>query len=157
MKQINENVTIEGINYSVKSSILSNSGLSTAFASVSWNDKNGKKNEIQIAWTNVGTESGYKAIADYCSALAELNNEAWKEFLSYALTGTTKGKKYINYAQDIIRAICDKGYANTLINKIGDKIASKLHSTVSNKFEKFIKNYLPGGNLIVECAKKYRN
>ena len=127
-------------------------GVGVAFIDVSWKDSKNKNQKVSLGWTNVGTKSGINALAQFCTALSDLNKELWKEFASYALTGSKKGKKVLDYAEKIIKAICDKNYANSLIQDMGSTVASKLKSTITNKFRQFIKDNVASGDVIVTAA-----
>ncbi|MBQ7496274.1 MAG: hypothetical protein IJU00_00295, partial [Selenomonas sp.] len=153
LKSIDDKKIIVGdITYTINMNVFAFSKVGTAFADVSWKAKNGKKNTVNLSWTNVGTSSAYAGLADYCTALAELNNDVWREFASYAITGTNKGKKVFDYAEKIVKAICDKEYANRFLGEMGNAIAKDLTGGITNKFRDYIKTAIPGGDVIVEAA-----
>ena len=145
----NQQIPVNGNNYTVSVTIMSLAGLGNCFADVSWKTSTGTTKKAHLTWTNVGTENGNQALAKFCSVLADLNTQLWKEFASYALTGSTRGKKIYDFAEKIIKAISDKKSANELIKEIGTIFSTELKSTATNKFRNFIKNNVPGGDVII--------
>ena len=143
----NQKIPVGGTDYNVNVTIMSFAGMGDCFADISWKDSTGSK-KAHLTWTNVGTQNGNQALAAFCSALADLNTQLWKEFASYALTGSTKAKKIYDYAEKIIKAINDKNVANKLIGEIGTIFSTEFKSN----FRTFIKKNIPGGDAIVASA-----
>jgi hypothetical protein len=160
----NKTIKIGKTTYILNGQVMANSGLGVAFLTVNW-----EGHSASFTWTNVKSEDGKQALADYCAKLAQLNGDVWKEFMAYYvsdlanLIGVPVTKKnastVLDYAEKTINAICDKDAANELVKELGDKAAEKLESGLfawqKNQFRSFIEEYVPGGSLIIQAADKY--
>ena len=148
---LTESVTVNGKRYQVDYNILAFSKAGAAWAEVSWGN-----NKATLTWTNGNTKEGYEALAEYGATLSQLNSDVWKEFVSYSLTGTNKGKKVLDYTENFIRAIGDKTYADKFVEDIGGEVADKVKAIFKNGFKEFIKNTMPNGESIVNAAELYQ-
>ena len=61
----------------------------------------------------------------------------------------------LDYAEKVIRAMCDKKAADELVEEMGDTVKDKLKSGLTNKFRKFVKENVPHGDDIIKAADKY--
>lgn len=156
------------VSYQIMALSWSDSGIGVAWQTV----KVGNDTVI-LYWTNANSESGYKALANYCAALAQLNTDMWKEFLAYYVSDACgiAGIKDADDIKDNVREILDstektikaldgdKEAANDLLEDIGEKAKEKLESEfgfwASNKFKKFVKENVPNGENIVKAAEYY--
>ena len=77
----NKKTTIQvgNTDYSIEYNIMAYAGVGDSSAKVSYKDNLENKNII-LTWTNVGTQQGTQALAEYCSLLTDLDKELWKTF-----------------------------------------------------------------------------
>ena len=154
-------VVLNGIHYTIAPSTMTISGVGVASMYVQWSG-----GYVVLIWTNGETEQGNKALAEYCSALAQLNSDLWKDYLAYYVSDgfglmditVTKHNvsRVIELSEKVIKAICDKDAADELVDEMGDIVKDKLKSGwFDNHFNNFIKEHIPNGEKIVEAAEKY--
>lgn len=157
----NKSIRIENTTYILDGNVWSYAGIGVSFLTVRWDGQSARFN-----WASEPEEIA-DAIANYCTALAQLNNEVWKDFIScyisdtFGLAGFEKITKanvdrVLDTSEKVIRALCDKDDANALIQEMNEIAKEKLKSTFLNKFKSFIKDNIPGGNEIVNAAEKYQ-
>lgn len=159
-------VTINKTRYTISYFISTMNKLGVGTVDITWRESSGKSHSAHLTWENISSKDGSKALADYCAALAQLNQGVWRDFLSYYVRDTfdLMGITTVT-AQDIdrvfivaektIKALCNKDDANALIKEMGGKIGEQLQSGLTNKFKSFIKDNIPNGDKIVRAAELY--
>ena len=94
-------------------------------------------NRVEMPWTNINSDEGIEALAEYCAALAQLNNDVWKQFLAHytsdlsglsGFTSITKenARKVLDCTEKVIKAMCNKQDADALVEEIGAEAARKI-------------------------------
>lgn len=156
--------------YDVQYNVYAISGLGIGYQYIKWTDRSGTRESAVLIWNNVGTEEGYKALSEYCAALAQLNTDLWKDFLAYFISdgfglanikavSKTNVDKVLDATEKVIKALCDKDEANNLLNEMGATIQDELKSGnmpwSDNKFEEFVRDNVPNGDKIIEAAQQY--
>lgn len=157
---------VDGIQYKVTYKIYAEYGLAVGSQTISWHDSNGS-HWATLTWENVSSRNGLNALADYCAALAQLNQDVWTDFMSYYVSDAfglmgikTVTKKNVDkvfaVTEKTIKALCNKYDADALIKEMGEGIEEKLKSGLTNKFKSFIKDNVPNGDKIVKAAEQYK-
>ncbi len=160
------------VKYTVEYYVSAIEGADFSHATVTWySDGAGHK---AILATNLSDKAAKQAMMNYCAALAELNKEAWKQFLAcyaddvFGLIGIPlkpgKSKEYLDKAEKIIKALCDKKEADKLLEEtaqeLGNETLEYLEKTYwapwTNRFTSFITDNVPGATEIVKAAKTYQ-
>lgn len=156
-KNYSNQFEIDGIIYYIKSSTTILEGAGLASCTISWVGKNGKHFSGTLVWAST-PEEGLKALSEYCVVLNELHKDAWKEALSYVLTGKPNSKKYFDIGDKFIKAIGDKKYAKELGKEIGKAFVKEFTGGfLKNKMETFIEKNIPNGSDIIGAAKAMKN
>lgn len=167
LKNLNTSKTIDGTTYSLNKGggfIATQQGSGSSILTVDWDG-----HSVMLMWTNVMSSDGMDALADYCAKLAQLNTDMWNEFLAYYVSDASNligipitkdnALKVLEYAEKTMKALCHKEDANKLIKELGDKATEKLKSSFGfwnkNKFEEFVKEYVPNGDQILKAAEQY--
>lgn len=168
----NKEVTVEvdGTTYNVNYSIQSMNGVFSASAFVT-----GDKTRYTLTGTNYNTASGVLALSEYCAILAQLNTDVWKDVMAHYIADlatevlgpikfTASGKKIvINYknsrsaldnAEKMIKALCNKEYANKLIAGFSAEAREYLKGSFINpsskKLLKFLEDMVPGSKDVLK-------
>ena len=151
--------------YTVTYRITALAGAQTSEATVSWN--NGSKRVLLTSADVTGTQ---KALANFCAALAQLNKEAWNEFLScyfgnaFGLMGfdikKDDVKKALSVSEKVIKAIDDPREADKFLAEAGDELSQSVKDQLKSgwfdsEIGKLVKECVPNGDKIVEAAKVY--
>lgn len=151
--------------YTVTYRITALAGAQTSEATVSWN--NGSKRVLLTSADVAGTQ---KALANFCAALAQLNKEAWNEFLScyfgnaFGLMGfdikKDDVKKALSVSEKVIKAIDDPREADKFLAEAGDELSQSVKDQLKSgwfdsEIGKLVKECVPNGDKIVEAAKVY--
>lgn len=162
LQKLDTEIVVNGTTYEIKGSIWAMSGVNVSFMTVTYSGR-----QIQLTSTSSQKEVA-AALSNYCAVLAKLNNEVWKDFVACYISDTfglagiknvTKGnaEKVLDVSEDVILAICDRDYANKLIENLGETAKKELESNLfSNKFKKFIAAAIPNGEKFVEAAEKFK-
>ena len=172
IKNIDEDVQIDGKNYHVTTSIMTISYLDipagVAFMNVTYSGKT-----VTLVWVQGGLnqkefdEQSNRAIAAFCSVLAQLNNDLWKDFMSYYvvdaanLVGVKVTKKNVDKVlektEKVIRAMCDKDASKELVSEMGDTAKDLLkNGLIKNGFRDFIKDsFGKDGEEMIKKAEAY--
>lgn len=161
LQKLNTEITVGNITYQIEGSIWAMSGVNVSFMTVTYSGR-----QIQLASSSSQREVA-DALSDYCAVLAKLNNAVWKDFIASYISDTfglagiknvTKGnvEKVLDVSEDVLLAICDKDYANKLIENLGETAKEELKSGFfSNKFKEFIAAAIPNGEKFVESSEKF--
>lgn len=151
--------------YTVTYRITTLAGAQTSEATVSWN--NGSKRVLLTSADVAGTQ---KALANFCAALAQLNKEAWNEFLAcyfgnaFGLMGfdikKDDVKKALSVSEKVIKAIDDPREADKFLAEAGDELSQSVKDQLKSgwfdsEIGKLVKECVPNGDKIVEAAKVY--
>lgn len=151
--------------YTVTYRITALAGAQTSEATVSWN--NGSKRVLLTSADVAGTQ---KALANFCAALAQLNKEAWNEFLAcyfgnaFGLMGfdikKDDVKKALSVSEKVIKAIDDPREADKFLAEAGDELSQSVKDQLKSgwfdsEIGKLVKECVPNGDKIVEAAKVY--
>lgn len=147
-------------------------GAQASFATVTWTDNKGGH---QVHLSSTGShEDMKKALAGYCTALAKLNTEVWKDFLAAYFAdafGLMKidikskdVKNALDTAEKVINAMNDRGKAKELVEEcfkdtnqaFRDQLLGKwFKNPLANGFVDYIEKALPQGKTIKAGAKCY--
>lgn len=110
-------------------------------------------------------------LASYCTALAQLNTDCWKDFMSAYITGgwklsglnanykltDQKVRTYLDRSELLIRAIAGDEKAKTKLLESGSKdMKDKLKDMSNSAFRKYIKEHIKNGDKILKAADKYK-
>ena len=110
-------------------------------------------------------------LASYCTALAQLNTDCWKDFMSAYITGgwklsglnanykltDQKVRTYLDRSELLIRAIAGDEKAKTKLLESGSKdMKDKLKDMSNSAFRKYIKEHTKNGDKILKAADKYK-
>lgn len=165
-------VRIDNQTYWLSGPIWVQNNFGIAIVHVSWG-----RGSADLIWQNVvGTDNASKdaavqALSEYCAMLAKLNNDVWKDFVSYYLSDTSKLMgfdtkkesidKVLNYIEKTFKALNNKDDANELLEDMKGEIAEKLKSDSGwfglgkNQFSAFVESSLPKGESIIKVARRY--
>lgn len=147
-------------------------GAQASFATVTWTDSKGSH---QVHLSSTGShEDMKKALAAYCTALAKLNTEVWKDFLAAYFAdafGLMKidvkskdVKNALDTAEKVINALNDRNEAKKLVEEcfkdtnqaFRDQLLGKwFKNPLANEFVDYIEKALPQGKTIKAGAKCY--
>lgn len=157
LKNLDQTVIVNGEEYTVTGPIWGG----VSFLTI---EHNGIKESLMP--TSYTEDEEKEIIANYCGALAKLNNDVWKDFIScyisdtFGLAGISVTKSNVDTILDTgeatIKALCEKKYADELIKEFGDSAKKELNSWFSNKFADFIEKALPNGKAFVNASKKFK-
>lgn len=165
LKEIDEIVEVDNNRYRVKGPLWCINNLGASVLTVTLPDGY----QQGLIWQNIHDEDGkiaenaQQALAKYCSALAQLNNDVWKEFMAYYLSDASKligfdvdkksTQEVLDYIEKTIKALSDKEAANELLEEIGKEIGDKVGKDIveklksktgwfsgDNKFASFVEN-----------------
>lgn len=110
-------------------------------------------------------------LASYCTALAQLNTDCWKDFMSAYITGgwklsglnanykltDQKVRTYLDRSELLIRAIAGDEKAKTKLLESGSKdMKNKLKDMSNSAFRKYIKEHTKNGDKVLKAADKYK-
>ena len=174
VKIISQKITIGNTTYTVDCTILAQSygsvGAQASWANVTWKDKKNKPYSVYIV-TNSTDESMKKALASYCTVLAQLNKGMWKDFLTKYVTGGWKlaglnnvkklddktVSKFFDHSENLILVICgDKKAKEFFVNDASGILKEQLSKMTKTQFRKFIKKNVASGDKIVKAADQYK-
>lgn len=158
----NTRMTVDGITYTLNGSVTAVKGIGVEFMTIRW-----KGYTSYLMWSNAQTKEGMQALASYCTALEQLNEGVWNEFLAYYAEGAFKtmgftkvtkdnAQKVIEYTEKTIKALCDKDEANAFLKELGETSEDKLKGVFKNKFKEYVKKNIPKGDKIVSAADAYK-
>ena len=161
IRTLNEKIEVNGETYEVKGPIWAMAGVNTSFLTVSYSG-----HRVQLYSTSSQSEVA-EALADYCQVLAQLNNDVWKDFIScyitdtFGLAGFESVAKYnvdqvLDRSEKVIKALCDKKYADDLTEEMGAIAQDKLSSWFSNKFKNFVEQTVPNGKAYIDASKEFK-
>lgn len=153
IKNEKNTISVNGTDYSIEYNIVAYAGIGVSSAHVRWKDKNRKKQHIILTWTNVGTQQGNQALAEYGSLLKDLDADLWKDFFKEVLKPGAKTWIVANYGGQILNAITDKVYAKNFLEDLG--FYNK--DIKAEKFGQFISDNVADGNEIISAAKLLKN
>ena len=161
LKTLDETVVVNGVTYEIEGPIWAMSGVYVSFLNITY-----PGHSIKLTTTSTQEEVA-EALADYCSVLAQLNNDVWKDFIScyisdtFGLMGIKSVTKdnvdtILDKGEVVIKALCDKSYADKLIEEFSGTAKEELSSWFFNKFDDFIEKTIPGGKAFIEASKKFK-
>ena len=105
-------------------------------------------------------------LADYCTLLAQLNNDVWKNFIAnytadiFGLADiktvtAAQVNEVLDTGEKIIVALCDKDKADELIEEMGTEAQEQLSDWFFNKYKDFVKKNVPNGDKFVGAADEF--
>lgn len=160
IRTLDEKIEVDGVTYEIRGPLWA-MGPYVSFLTVSY-----PGHKVQLYSASSQSEVA-EALADYCQVLAQLNNDVWKDFISCYITDTfglagfdsvTKRNvdQVLDRSEKVIKALCDKKYADDLVEEMGTVAQDKLSSWFSNKFKEFVEQTVPNGKEYIDASKEFK-
>ena len=131
-------------------------GAGVAKATVSWRESYGQES-WELTWAS-DTETGLRAMANYCAVLLQLELDVWKDFLASFVSDMFGLKKknvrnVLYVAENVIMAIRgDSNAASELANGTNNR---KLKELIKAGLDKFVIKFFPNGKKFVDVTQKF--